>query len=325
MTSENLIWERIPADFDVLRIGSYENVALFGAERKDLFHFVLCDTGSGLQQFHIPQYRIANAISLAAGNPEESLYPLSDGISLVNQRNGPLGVLTGGVCFLLNGSNGEPLGARMLRTGGILDRARKRVVSKSGVYTLDGANTHGGNPVSSKSRGLIEGIAFERALLRRLSATSTFGVYSAFCTHRDFPCPLERKSCLKEMVVSHFGFYDAHAPSEDFLQMALTVQDSLFPYRIWDADSKVPVDRAIEALAVVVSKLDPVQRTQWVLLNGMHAGSLFLQLATLTGVITHEVYRRFQTQYYQPDSQEEQWLRSTSSYIELFGDLGRAR
>jgi hypothetical protein len=325
MTSENLIWERIPADFDVLRIGSYENVALFGAERKDLFHFVLCDTGSGLQQFHIPQYRIANAISLAAGNPEESLYPLSDGISLVNQRNGPLGVLTGGVCFLLNGSNGEPLGARMLRTGGILDRARKRVVSKSGVYTLDGANTHGGNPVSSKSRGLIEGIAFERALLRRLSATSTFGVYSAFCTHRDFPCPLERKSCLKEMVVSHFGFYDAHAPSEDFLQMALTVQDSLFPYRIWDADSKVPVDRAIEALAVVVSKLDPVQRTQWVLLNGMHAGSLFLQLATLTGVITHEDYRRFQTQYYQPDSQEEQWLRSTSSYIELFGDLGRAR
>ena len=36
-------------------------------------------------------------------------------------------------------------------------------------------------------------------------------------------------------------------------------------------------------------------------------------------------YRQFQTQDYQPGSHEEQWLRSTSSYIELFGELGRSK
>jgi len=73
--------------------------------------------------------------------------------------------------------------------------------------------------------------------------------------------------------------------------MIMTVQDKLFPYRIWGKDSKVSVDSAIEALAAVVSKLRRVQRTQWVLLNGMHGGSLFLQLAVISGVITWEDYR----------------------------------
>jgi len=326
MRSENLISEMIPTDFDVVRIGSSGNLTLFGAERKDLYHFVSYDTHSGIRQYHIPQYRIANAISVAADNAEEALMqPLSDGLNLLTQRKGPLGLLTGDVCFLLNGSQSEPLADRMLHAGKILNTARRRVASKNGVYTLAGAKTNAGNPVSSKSRGLIEGIAFERSLLRRLSATKTFGVYSAFCTHRDFPCALKKKSCLQEMVETHFEHFDAIRPSEDFLQTIITVQDTLFPYRIWGADSKVSVDRAIAALAMVVSKLDPVQRTQWVLLNGMHGGSLFLQLAVLSGVITYEDYRQFQTQDDQPDSQEEQWLRSTTSYIELFGELGRVR
>jgi hypothetical protein len=325
MRSEYLIPEMIPTDFDVVRIGSSGNFTLFGAERKDLYHFVSYDTHTGIRQYHIPQYRIANAISLAADNTEEALMqPLSDGLSLLTQRRGPLGLLTGDVCFLFNGSKSEPLAARMLHAGEILNTARRRVASKNGVYTLAGAKTNAGNPVSSKSRGLIEGIAFERSMLRRLSATKTFGVYSAFCTHRDFPCALKRKSCLREMVETHFRYYDDNPPSKDFLQVAMTVQDTLLPYRIWGADSKAPVDSAIAALVEVVSKLDPAQRTQWVLLNGMHGGSLFLQLATISGVITYEVYLRLQTQHYQPSSHDEQLLRSTTSYIELFGELGRA-
>jgi len=325
MRSENLISEMIPTDLDVVRIGSSGNLTLFGAERKDLYHFVSYDTHSGIRQYHIPQYRIANAISLAADNTEEALMqPLSDGLSLLTQRKGPLGLLTGDVCFLLDGSKSEPLAARMLHAGKILNTARRRVANKNGVYTLAGAKTNAGNPVSSKSRGLIEGIAFERSMLRRLSATKTFGVYSAFCTHRDFPCALRRESCLQEMVEAHFDCYDAIPPSEDFLQIAMTVQDTLFPYKIWGVDSKMPVARAISALVVVVSKLDPVQRTQWVLLNGMHGGSLFLQLAVLSGIITYDDYRQFQTQDYQPGSREDQSLRSTTSYIELFGELGSA-
>jgi hypothetical protein len=325
MASEDLIVEMIPTDFDVVRIGSYQTVTLFGAERKDLFHFVCYDKDSGLSQYHIPHYRIADAIGKAGEGPEERLMqPLTDGLSLVTQPNGPLGLITGEVCFLLNGSRSEPMAARMLRTAEILNTARKRVVSENGIYTVAGAKSHCGNPVSSESRGLMEAIAFERSLLRRLSATRTFGVYSAFCTHRDFPCAVEKESCLRQMVQHHFDHFATGSPSEYFMQMIMAVQDTLFPYRIWSPDGQVSVDSAVEALTVVVSKLYPVQRTQWGLLQGMHGGSLFLQLAVLSGVITYEGYRQFLTQHYQPGAPEEQGVRSTTSYIELFGELGRA-
>ena len=321
--AEDLLLTMIPTDFDVVQIGSYGTVTLFGAERKDLFHFVCYEAGSGLRQYHIPHFRIAYAISAAGGRTEETLqYPLADGLSLLTQKSGPLGLLTGEVCFLLNGSAGSSIGDRMIRAAEILNTARKRVVCENGHYVVAGAQTQGGKPVSSKSSRLMDGIAFERSLLRRLSAKQ-FGLYSAFCTHRDFPCALAQKSCLKEMVEAHFEQFDARAHSEDFLQMIMAVQEALFPYRIWGKDEKVPVDSAIEALAVVVSKLGRVQRTQWVLLNGMHGGSLFLQLAVISDLIAWEDYRRFQTQNYQPDSPEEQSIRSSASYIELFGELGR--
>ena len=314
----------IPTDFDVVQIGSYGTVTLFGAERKDLFHFVCYEAGSGRQQYHIPHFRIADAISAASGRTEETLqYPLADGLSLLTQKRGPLGLLTGEVCFLLNGSAGSSIGDRMIRAAEILNTARKRVVFEDGHYVVTDAKTKGGNSVSSKSLLLMVGISLERSLLRRLSAKQ-FGLYSAFCTHRDFPCALDQKSCLEGMVKAHFEHFDAIPPSEDFLQMIMTVQDKLFPYRIWGKDSKVSVDSAIEALAAVVSKLRRVQRTQWVLLNGMHGGSLFLQLAVISGVITWEDYRQFQAQAYQPDSPEEQSIRSSASYIELFGELGKA-
>ncbi len=68
--ADDLALVMIPTDFDVVRIGSFETLTLFGAERKDLFHFVCHDANSGLSQYHIPHYRIANAISKAGEKTE---------------------------------------------------------------------------------------------------------------------------------------------------------------------------------------------------------------------------------------------------------------
>jgi hypothetical protein len=210
----------------------------------------------------------------------------------------------------------------MIRATEILNRSRKRVVREDGLYVVADAKTQGGNPVASKSRLLMDGIAFERSLLRRLSAKQ-FGLYSAFCTHRDFPCAVDKKSCLKEMLEAHFEFYETHPPSEDFLEVVLTVQDSFVGCRIWEPGAHMPIEQAIGVLAAALSKLDAVQRTQMVLLNGMHGGSVFLQLAVLAGMVTCEDYTQFRTASYQPNSEDEQWIRNTASYIQLFGDLGR--
>ena len=167
MVSENLILEMIPTDFDVVRIGSHKDVTLFGAERKDLFHLVCHEEGSGLSQYHIPHFRIADAIIAAGDRTEEaSQFRLADGLSLLTQKSGPLGLLTGEVCFLLNGSTGTALTDRMNRAAEILKAARKRVTCKDGLYTVADAKTQGGNPVSSESRLLMDGIAFERSAAR---------------------------------------------------------------------------------------------------------------------------------------------------------------
>jgi hypothetical protein len=309
----------IPTDFDVVRIGSCETLTLFGAERKSLFHFVRYEAGSGVSQYHVPHYPVAYAISR---NEQAHLYKLPNGFELMTRGNGQLAVVICGACWLLDGSVGS-MADRMFRAAEILNTSRKRVVSESGLYTVAGAKTQGGNPVSSKSRLLTEGIAFERSLLHRLSAKE-FGLYSAFCTHRDFPCALDKKSCLKEMLENDFEFYEANPPSGDVLRVVMTVQDSFVGCRIWEPGAHMPIKQAVEALAGALSKLHPVQRTQMVLLNGMHGGNALLHLALLTGMVAFDSYTQFRTAEYQPDSEDEQWIRSTASYIQLFGDLGRA-
>ena len=319
MRSENLILEMIPTDFDVVQIDSDEDTALFGAERKSLFHFVRYEAGSGVSQYHVPHYLIAHAISR---NEQEHLYTLPNGFGLMTRGNGQFAVVICGECWLLDGSAGS-MADRMFRAAEILNTSGKRVVSENGVYTVAGAKTQGGNPVSSKSRLLMEGIAFERSLLRRLSAKQ-FGLYSAFCTHRDFPCALDKKSCLKGMLENDFEFYEANPLSEDFVRVAMAVQDSLMGCRVWEPGAHMPIKQAVGALAAALSKLDPVQRTQMILLNGMHGGNVLLHLSVLTGMVTFGHYTQFRTAEYQPDSEDEQWIRSTASYIQLFGDLDRA-
>jgi hypothetical protein len=320
--SDDFVLTMISSDFEVVQIGSGEGQTLFGAQRKDLFHFICYTAGTGLRQYHVPHFRIADAVRKAEETPEEAIrYPLAEGLSLLVQKSGPLGLMAGDVCFLLSGTHGSAIAESMIHAAGILKASRNRVVPEKGIYLVTGAETQGGNPVSSESRLLMDGIAFERSSLRRLSA-KRFGVYSAFCTHRDFPCALDKKSCLKEMLESHFEFYDEHPPSEDFLQVVMAVQDGFIGCRIWEPGKRMTMAKAIAPLAVALSKLDAVQRTQIVLLNGMHGGSILLHLALVIGMVSFDDYTQFRTASYQPDSEDEQMIRTSTSYIQLFGDLG---
>ncbi|QOY86154.1 hypothetical protein [Paludibaculum fermentans] len=321
--SDDFLLTRIPPDFDVAPIGSCDGHALFGAERRGLFHFVSYQSGTGLSQYHVPHFRIADAISAAAESSEEALnFPLAEGLELLARRGEPFGLLNGEICFLLNGASGAVLARRMTEAAQLLKSARKRVIRENDMYVVARAITQAGNPVSSRARLLMDGIAFERSLLRRLSAKS-FGLYSAFCTHRDFRCALGKKSCLKEMLKVHFDYYAAEPAAEDFVKLVLAVQDDFIGCRIWQPGAHLPMAEAVSALASALSKLDESQRTQMVLLNGMHGGSVFLHLGVLLRMISFADYADFLTAPYQPDSEEEQWIRSSTCYTELFGEASR--
>ena len=110
-------------------------------------------------------------------------------------------------------------------------------------------------------------------------------------------------------------------PDNGLVEVAKDVQSRLFPFAIWGPGIAADSARAIEGLYAAVAKLDAVQSTQVVLLNGMHGADIFLALATATGIITFEQYKNFQTAGFAPDSEEEQFLRISTSFIELFGDV----
>ncbi|HYW48608.1 MAG TPA: hypothetical protein VE959_37435, partial [Bryobacteraceae bacterium] len=54
--SDEFLLSMIPNDFNVVQIDSDEDVTLFGAERKSLFHFVRYEAGCGVSQYHVPHY-----------------------------------------------------------------------------------------------------------------------------------------------------------------------------------------------------------------------------------------------------------------------------
>lgn len=325
----------VAADFGVQQVAVDKDWVLFAAEHKDFFHLVELDTKSaGISQHHIPHLALARAIEKAA---EGRTQLTMNGTSYVAPATGAIsvasGFASGEMLLVICNEDAVPfsvldagLGERFLRTTGVLAAARKKVILDEGTghYELPGAKTHDGNPVSSLSKDLMDGIAFERSLRRRLNARD-FGLYSAFCSHMDFPCALHSKSCIREFVDQIREWPSPSSPewhTNGFRDLALEVQEKLFPFPIW-APSVAQFDsaRAADGLEKAIAKLSPAQATQVVLLNGMHGADIFLALATVTGIRTFEHYQRFVTADTPIGSEPEQFIRISASFIELFGAI----
>jgi hypothetical protein len=323
--------EAIASDFAVQQVAEDKNWLLFASERKDFFHFVEYDTGANsVTQHHIPHLAVARAIETAESG-RSKLTDQAQGYVASVQGRISIASQVGSEMFLVIDGDAIPfsvLGAgideRLKRTSPMLITARKRVVFEKGQYEIPGAKTHHGNPLSSVSRDLIEGISFEKLLRRRLNARD-LGLYSAFCTHADFPCALGKRNCIKELLDRHVDRYGQDFPDNVLGAVAPEVQRRLFPFTIWEPGVTIDSARAMDALQAAVAKLDSVQATQVVLLNGMHGANIFLALATVTGILTFDQYKDFQTADFAPDSEEEQFLRISTSFIELFGEVAPCR
>lgn len=327
--AEEMMLLIIPMDFDVRLVGSVGAVTIFAEERQDYFHLVLRDGAtSRLWQYHVPHFRVAAAVTTASAaaqaKSQNADSPISEQLLMRAQPDGVLGIVFDGDCVLLNAADNQWLAASFQRAADLLETSGKRVLLKDGAYRLSRTSTTTALPVAWPGRKLVEAISFERALLRKLSATRTFGIYSALCTHLDFPCAVRMLSTQQDLVSLQFQYFDPDRQSDDFIEMAQSVQRALFAEPIWGRGIRMSQKKAVTVLAAAVSTFDPVQGTQFVLMNGMHGGSMFLPLGVLAGVISFQQYMEFQTAAFQPDSADEQWLRRSTAYIELFGALAAA-
>ena len=310
----------IPNDFDVALVAQDEGSSLFAARRPDVWHFVLATTNRvalnhqsiDIGQFHWPRYSVARALAPAGAKACPALVQQL-GIHLEGD----------GIVVSLRGKSyrlSEELATEMRKDLPILEKAAARVKTTTGGFAVPGAKTSIGHPVVAEQRCLAEAIAFERETRKRLTP-GRFGVYSAFCTWRDFmrDDPTKRESIATGMAEEMIGWNPQTFGDESYWESVFAIQERLYGTRVWgpgvDADEGV----LLEAFSGAFERLSSIQFAQFVLMNGMHRGGPFHALATLFGIMDFDNYRYWRSREFQPDSGEEQEMRAHSSFIELLG------
>jgi len=205
----------------------------------------------------------------------------------------------------------------------LFDEAQKLVEEKDDIYSLPGVKTPAGHSVESSSEKLIQAIAFEQLTLGKLDA-GNFGIYSAYCTYRDFGTSVMMPDELISELVSGQFEYSPDDVDAEVMQIFMDTQKKVLTQPIWgEGISMYPADAA-KILTAGMASLTRTQRVQFCLMNGMHSAGLFLPLATVTDVISFDRYAHLKSQGLQPDSPEEQDIRKETAYIQLYGELARS-
>ncbi len=310
----------IPRDFDVALVFKDDDSSLFVARRPDVWHFVLATTkivspnhqSIDIGQFHWSRYSVARALSSGDGKAIPELV----------QRMG-FHVSEGNLSLTLRGRQyrmPEKLLVDMRKDLPILERATAKVKAGSAGFEVSGAVTSRGLPVVAEQRCLADAIAFEREARKTLEPRN-FAVYSAFCTWRDFlrDDPTKKKDIATGMAEEMVSWDPEAIGDDDYWESVFEIQERLLGARIWGPGVDAQEEVLFAAFFSAFERLTSIQFAQFVLMNGMHQGGPFHALATLFGLLDFEGYKYWRTREFQPDSREEQNIRTQSSFIELLG------
>jgi hypothetical protein len=347
METDDFMLAAVEDDFSVDLLSKNGASALYGALRKGgterlktpdglwethtmgVWHFVAM-TGDGnanrICQWHIPRFSMTKelaplvGVSTALRNaPHPLVGRLEEGLGLAVFEKKQLG-------FLLDGPDGTHSGiktafrSKLKRDLKILNEAESKVVTKGDGFCLEGVTTPEGNPVQSPSRSLIEAIAFEQICLGHLDP-GNFGIYSAFCTYRDFDTSIEMPDSLIEELVSVQFACRPNQLDDEVLEVFAKAQKKTLTKPIWGPGIKMKEAEACGILTAGMRGLSRHRRVQFMLMNGMHGAALFLALAAAANVIGYRRYAELQCLQCQVDSPQEQDLRKETAFIKLYGEL----
>jgi hypothetical protein len=326
--------EVIPSDFHVDLIFKVKDRALFAAKRKFHWHFVRATsetidsfTNNDIAQRHIPRFLMCEVISSLKRFDELVRDENNNGLPLSSYESDQVGMYSVDLgrynIDLIKTPEGLPneFCEFLEEDLAVFELAKSKVKFENDLYVLPRSKSYTKKTVASKSRRLIEAIAFERETCKKLDARQ-FGIYSAFCTWKDF-CEdvIEERHFYEELVDGQFEYDAEDSGYGDFMDLALKVQIQLLDKPIWGVGINVDRDEAVNLLAKGMSQLTSIQLAQFTLMNGMHQGGLFLPLAQVLGLNSYEKYVEWKTDDYQPDSEEEQGLRYEIEIIKLLGEL----
>lgn len=347
MREDDPIIPTIQADFGVELLATTGDSALFGALRKGgtrrvsgplgpweshamgVWHFVAVTTsGENLRKIHTQQRHITRFQMAAALRQQDHFFTSPEYEIATAALWMPLRTLIYGrhkLSFVINGFGefrlSESFIKEMKQDLPILEAAKERVRMRGEKYYLSRAKSAAGHPVEYCSEEILEAIAFEKLTVPRMTA-GNFGIYSAFCTYRDFDTSIEfPDELIRELLRNQLEDDVEDYSSEEMPELFREVQSKILSKLIWGRGIDMDIDEAAPILAAGLASLTRQQRVQFMLMNGMHSAGLFLPLAVLTDLVTFEQYADYMCEAWQPDATEEQDRRIETSYIKLYGEL----
>ena len=293
-------------NFDVQPIAVSKNRSIFCKRRPKVWQFVENrDYGKywSVDQWHLTRYEVARACSVAQNKqlPFESVID-----SLFMERFG-FHFLSGEV---LPDFARIELGSDVEK----LKKSQSHVEKISSDYCLPEETTPNGNSVSYSTKEFLEAIAFEKLIHGKLDAMN-FGFFSAFCTFRDFFFEKNWPYDLTERLVDGQLKYDPDDLSEEYMNISEQIQSVCLENIFWGRGIIGDRESFINAVQERMSFCTPIQQTQFALSNGIQTDSLILPLGLACGVLPIESYTQSLTLGLQPDSIEEQEVRTDAAFI----------
>jgi hypothetical protein len=129
-----------------------------------------------------------------------------------------------------------------------------------------------------------------------------------------------KDNIIYELLAIQLAYNPENVP-DVYYGVFAEVQKQLLSEPIWGKGIHMRFDQAAPILAAGMAKLTGAQRTQFILMNGMHEAGLFSAAATVLGVCSFDQYRDYISQGMAADSPEEQERRIAIAYIRLLGEL----
>lgn len=327
----------VAADFDVQCIASDLDRALFVAFRRGgrrprcpgglrvlgAWHIVEhvrepADVAAqifSLRQWHIPRFAMAEAAESLLGSAGPGVArELAPGLCLrPGMGRGPMHLMAGGVSVALPTELSRKLKADVR----LLAEARAAVSNEGDGFVVPTLTTPASHEVRVCSPRLAQAIAFERCLVRALDA-GTFGVFSAYCTQRDFPC--HRPEGIEGMS-QDACWRDPESAAPHVLHAMAEAQRRVLGTVVWGPGIDRPAAEVAPIVEEGLRRLSPEQHAQMTLMGGMHDSCHVLRLAVVAGTLDAEEYIQQASRHQAPDSPDEQDLRTSMAYISLYGNL----
>lgn len=329
--SQDVTLATIQSDFAVDLLAQGDGCAVFGALRRDVWHFVYWSEDNGanhVSQYHVPRYALADVLEGLLSAQLESDEDLPE--------QGPWEVIWRGVAMSVKADDQICLHLMQTEVGlpveycdamyqdvAALVAAKNLVKPEGDQYALPTQETYHGNLVLHASEPLIEAIAFEGEVRGEFNAAE-FGIYSAFCTMHDFSHE-EQLSVdgAQEAVAIQFEYFAPGDLPKDVLDAVMAMQEALLSEPIWGLGIDMDAEQAAQILADGFKKLGEDQATQYVLLTEMYNAGVLVVLATVLGFMGFDRYADLKADGLAPESEEEQSVRADLTFIELLGLLAR--